>query len=76
MSLTLKHQSALRSVDSIHVMKSGNLREAYIVRMLVGGVLRTVWEKPVYEVEPTGWVFTQGRPISVSGRFIRLNGQQ
>lgn len=68
--MRVKKGSDLRSVSDIEIKKDGRLRSAYIAVMKVNGVLRIVWQKI------RGWVFTQGRPISVSGRMIRLNGQK
>ena len=70
----LDTQGRLRDVPAISVLHSGELREVLTVVGIVNGELRILWRKR--KDEQTGWVFTQGHPISVSGRFIRLLGQQ
>ena len=66
-------QRNLRDIARAAVLHQGLLRDVTIIIARVNGELRVVWRKPQ---TAAGWVFTQGRPIAVSGRFIRLKGQQ
>lgn len=65
---------SLRDIADAAVKHNGQLRQVDAIYAKVGGALRVVWRRIKEAV--TGWVFTQGRPISVSGRMIRLNGQK
>lgn len=64
-----------RDVTAMAVLHNGELREVTRIAGMVDGELRLLWAKYVPS-EQTGYVFTQGHPIAVSGRFIRLLGQQ
>ena len=73
MSIIVKRHSSIHSISDIAVKRNGSLYHAFKAMVKVGGKLYVVWEKAQ---EILGYVFTQGRPISVSGRMIRLNGQK
>ena len=63
----------LRDISSASVKKDGKLYDVTVILAKFNGALRVVWRKAQKAI---GWVFTSGRPISVSGRMIRLNGQK
>lgn len=72
--MRLKVGQNLRDIAEMRAKDgNGNLRDVTMIVAKVGNQLRVVWKKVVDTI--SGWVFTSGRPISVSGRYIRLNGQ-
>ena len=64
-----------RDVTTMAVLHNGELRDVTRIAGIVGSELRLLWAKYSPD-DQTGYVFTQGRPIAVSGRLIRLLGQQ